>query len=167
MEAVTIPLQGAKPRDGRRATGLYTVIAIKLGKGLLLLALALGIYSLLGDNLAREYDELLHWLRQNPEHDFWAAVGAKIETLSPGVITSVASGTLLYAVLLFVESFGLFLRAAWAAWLAISETAFFIPIEVFELVRDFRFGIALLMAVNALMVWYLVRNRKRLFQPHS
>lgn len=150
-------------RKARRANGLYAVIAIKLGKGLLLLALALGIYSLLGDNLALELEEMLRWLRQNPEHDFWTAVGAKLGALTPGVITSLASGTLLYAVLLFVESFGLFLRAAWAAWLAISETAFFIPIEVFELLRDFRFGIAVLLAVNALVVWYLVRNRQRLF----
>ncbi len=167
MEAVTLSLESVKPRPRRRATGLYTVIAIKLGKGLLLLALALGIYSLLGENLAEEFEELLLWLRQNPEHDFWTALGAKLGVLTPGVITSVASGTLLYAVLLFVESFGLFLRAAWAVWLAISETAFFIPIEVFELVREFRLGIAALLALNALIVWYLVRNRRRLFmQPH-
>jgi uncharacterized membrane protein (DUF2068 family) len=140
------------------------VIAIKLGKGLLLLAAALGIYSLLGDNLAAEFEKLLIALRQNPEHDFWVAVTAKVDTLTPTGIKSLASGTLLYAVLLFVESLGLSRRCGWAVWLAIGETAFFIPLEVFELLRAFRFGIALLLIANAGIVWYLARNRERLFR---
>ena len=151
------------PVAPRRAAGLYTVIALKLGKALLLLAVALGIYSLLGNNLAQEFEELLLLLRQNPEHDFWTAVAAKIETLTPAGIKSLASGTLLYAALLVVESLGLFWRSGWAVWLAISETAFFIPIEVLDLLHRLRFGIVLLLVVNVLIVAYLVRNRQALF----
>jgi uncharacterized membrane protein (DUF2068 family) len=151
------------PAVPRRAAGLYTVIALKLGKGLLLLAVALGIYSLLGNNLSQEFEELLRLLRQNPEHDFWTAVAAKVEALTPGGIKSLASGTLLYAVLLFVESLGLFWRSGWAVWLAIGETGFFIPIEVLDLLHTFRVGIVLLLIVNVLIVAYLVRNRQVLF----
>lgn len=156
----------AAPAASRRATGLYTVIAIKLGKGLLLLAVALGIYSLLGDDLAQQFEDLLLLLRQNPEHDFWAAVAARVEALTPTGIKSLASGTLLYALLLFVESLGLFWRAGWAVWLAIGETAFFIPIEVLDLLERFRPGIGVLLIVNLLIVAYLVRHRRSLFGHH-
>ncbi len=152
------------PIGPKRAAGLYTVIAIKLGKSLLLAAAALGLYSLLGDDLSAEFEKLLRILGQNPEHDFWTTVSSKLDTLTPGGLKSLASGSLLYSVLLFAESLGLFWRRAWAVWLAIGETAFFIPIEVIDLLRRFRGGIALLLVVNALIVVYLVRNRQLLFR---
>lgn len=157
----------ALPATSKRAAGLYTVIAIKLGKSLLLAAAALGIYSLLGDDLSAEFEKLLRTLGQNPEHDFWTTVSAKLDTLTPGGLKSLASGTLLYAVLLFVESLGLIGRRGWAAWLAIGETAFFIPIELIDLLHRFRAGIAVLLVVNVLIVAYLVRNRQTLFRHHG
>lgn len=166
MTATTVSVVSGDGPPRKSVVGLYTVIAYKLGKGLLLLAAALGIYSLLGDDLAAGFEKLLIVLRQNPERDFWMAVTAKLEALTPGGIRSLASGTLLYAVLLFVESLGLFWRCWWAVWLAISETAFFIPIEVLELLKGFRIGIGILLIANALVVWYLARNRERLFGHH-
>jgi uncharacterized membrane protein (DUF2068 family) len=151
----------------RRAAGLYTIVVVKLGKALLLLAVALGIYSLLGNNLAREFEDLLRLLRQNPEHEFWTTLAARVEQLTPAGIKSLASGTLLYAVLLVVESLGLLWGSWWAVWLAIAETAFFIPIEMMDLFHRFRLGIALLLVVNVLIVTYLVRNRRRLFGNHQ
>ena len=47
----------------------------------------------------------------------------------------VASGTMLYGLFLLVGGTGLAFRAKWAIWLAICESAFFIPIEIFELIR--------------------------------
>lgn len=166
MTTATASVVSSDHPPRKRAAGLYTVIAIKLGKGLLLLAMALGIYSLLGDDLAAKFEKLLVMLRQNPEHDFWTAVTAKVETLTPTGIKSLASGTLSYSVLLFVESLGLSWRRSWAVWLAISETAFFIPIEVMELLKSFRVGVGILLIANVLIVWYLARNRERLFRHH-
>ena len=71
---------------------------------------------------------------------------------------------------------------SWAVWLAIGESAFFIPIEIFELVRHHRpelpnpcrrncfshpkLGLSIVLALNVLIVWYLFANRKRLFRHH-
>jgi uncharacterized membrane protein (DUF2068 family) len=78
-----------------------------------------------------------------------------------------------------VEGVGLIFRAPWAGWLAIGESAFFIPIEIFELVHHhelaqrgelvhpgFVWKISLILALNVLIVWYLFQNRKRLFRHH-
>ena len=150
----------------RRAPGLYTVIAIKLSKALLLLGLAVGAYSLLGEDLKALLERWLRLLRQDPEDKFWMALGERVDDISPAHLRSVASGTLLYSVLLLAESYGLIRRARWAVWLAIGETAFFIPLEVVGLLRHFRSAVLALLVINVLIVWYLVAGRKRLFPPH-
>ena len=66
-----------------------------------------------------------------------------------------------------VEGVGLIFRVRWACWLAISESAFFIPIEVYELVhRGLSGTIVAILALNILIFWYLLANRHRLFRHH-
>lgn len=151
----------------KRAAGLYTIIAVKLGKSLLLFGITLGIYSLMGDDLQVELERFVRWLRLDPEHQFFADLGARLQVLTPASIAWIASGTLLYGVLLLVESIGLMFRVFWAAWLAIGETAFFIPIEIYHLMKDFSPAVFVLLVVNVAIVWYLVRNRSRLFHHAS
>jgi uncharacterized membrane protein (DUF2068 family) len=150
----------------KRAAGLYTIIAIKAGKALLFLLLALGIYSLIGDDLQAELIRLLKFLHLDPEREFFAELGRNLQRLSPNHLGWLASGTLLYAVLLAAESTGLAFRAYWAVWLAIGETAFFIPIELFDLLRDPSGVVTIILIINVLIVVYLVRNRNRLFHHH-
>jgi uncharacterized membrane protein (DUF2068 family) len=152
-----------KSRRDKPAPGLYTIIAVKLLKSLLLFGVALGVYSLMGDDLGAEFERFLRWVKLDPEHKFFAALGDRFETITPSHLRWIASGTLLYALLLFVESAGLMFRASWAGWLAIGETAFFIPLEIHELVRRFSWIVSFLLLVNVAIVWYLVRNRRRLF----
>lgn len=158
----TRPDRGGQP-VARRAAGLYTVIAVKLGKSCLLFGIALGIYSLMGEDLRLEFERLLHWLNLDPEHKFFADLGARLQAMTPSSIHWIASGTLLYGVLLLVESVGLMFRVFWAGWLAIGETAFFIPIEIYDLMRDFSLTVLVILLVNVAIVWYLGRNRNQLF----
>ena len=72
----------------------------------------------------------------------WIRNGGFLRASPPGWTRSprptcawLASGTLLYGLFLLVGGTGLAFRANWAIWLAIGESAFFIPIEIFELVR--------------------------------
>ena len=150
-----------------RAAGLYTIIAVKLGKAILLLLLALGILSLIGDDLVARFDKLLRFVRLDPEREFFVELGHHIESITPAGLKQLASGTLLYAFLLLVESIGLMFRTVWAGWLAIGETAFFIPVEITKLIASFTWTVTLILVVNSLIVLYLVRNRRRLFHHHG
>ena len=158
---------GPAPAARKKAAGLYTIIALKLGKSALLLGVAFGIYSLIDSDLRAELERFLRWVRVDPEHAFFVALGERLEQITPANIRFVASGTFLYAALLVVEGVGLLRRAFWAAWLAIGETAFFIPLEGFELVRHLSHGILLILLVNVAIVWYLLHNRARLFHQGS
>jgi uncharacterized membrane protein (DUF2068 family) len=160
-------MRGEGRSRGAAATGLYGIIALKLGKSFLLFGITLGIYSLLGEDLRSAFERFLLWVRLDPEHQFFADLGAKLQALTPSSVRWFASGTLLYGLLLLVESLGMMFRVFWAAWLAIGETAFFIPIEIYHLMGNFSLGVFIILIVNLAVVWYLVKNRNRLFHHTS
>ena len=154
----------------RRAPALYVIVAIKCGKAILLALLAFGFFSLIGQDIDARFDTFLRWIHVDPEQQFFAELGNHLQKITPYNLRWLASGSLIYAVLLLTESAGLIRRSWWAVWLAIGETAFFIPIEVFDLLKHYSGVITVVLVLNAVIVVYLVRNRERLFhhhRPHS
>src|ERR1035437_3435348 len=159
---------------------LFIIAGIKITTGLLLLCVARGIFAMAGQDLQNDFDRLMRWFGLDPEKRFFANIGDWLDTITPTNMRVVASGTLIYGLFLFASGVGLALRAAWAIWLAIGESAFFIPIEIYELVRrrtpetDLhhamfahpKIGLAVLLGLNILFVWFLFETRNRLFRHH-
>ena len=150
----------------KRAPALAAIITLKSGKALLLLLLGLGFFSLIGQDLDAQFDRLLRFIHLDPEQHFFAALGDHLQKITPSNLRWLASGSVLYSLLLIVESVGLIRRSWWAVWLTIGETAFFIPIEVFDLVEHVSWLVTIILVLNILIVTYLVRNRDRLFKHH-
>ena len=150
----------------KRAPTLYLIIASKLLKGSALVVLAVVAYSLSDNDLPAELHHFLHFFRIDPERKFWNDLAVQIGKVTEANVVWVAVGTLVYSLFSWVEGIGLIFRASWAGWLAIGESAFFIPIEVFELVHRFSFGLLVILALNVLIVWYLFQNKDRLFRHH-
>ncbi len=167
---------GAEPElVKKRAPTLYAIITIKLLKGLLFVTLAIVAYTLSDNDLPADYRHLLQQLRLNPERKFWADLAVQIGHLTEVKVLWAAAGTLVYSMFSLVEAVGLMFRVSWAGWMAIGESAFFIPIEIYELVR--RTGperprpghtvtVLVILAINIVIVWYLFQNRQRLFRHH-
>ena len=150
----------------QRAPTLYLIIAIKLLKGALFVTLAIVAYALSDNDLPAEYQKWLHYLRINPEKRFWTQLAVQIGGLTEARVLWVAVGTFIYSLFSLVEGVGLIFRVGWAGWLAIGESAFFIPIEIFELVHRPSKVVFVVLALNIFMVWYLFVNRNRLFRHH-
>ena len=146
-----------------RAPTLYLIIAIKLGKGLLLLLLAFGVYTLADNNLPHEFQSLLRFLNLDPEKQFFVQLADSLGKITPANVRVVAVGTVLYSAFSLIEGTGLIFRVSWAGWMAIGESAFFVPIEIYELVHRFSTTVVFILALNILIVWYLFQNRHRLF----
>ena len=163
----------------KRAPTLYAIIAFKLVKGLLFLLIAFGAYKLAGRDLQDLFERLLHWAHLDPENRFLSDIGDRLDQITPANVRWVATGTLLYSLFSLVEGVGLIYRVSWAGWMAIGESAFFIPIEVYELVRRHpdvghlrwfshpKIGLSIVLALNVAIVWYLYQNRRRLFRHHQ
>lgn len=178
-------------KDKARAPTLYFIAICKLAKGAALLLLAAGIYTLAGHDLQDDFDKFIEWVRLDPEHNFFRNVSDSLANITPGNVKATALATFLYGCFLLVGGTGLAIRAKWAIWLTIGESAFFIPIEIFELTRRHtrmdhvdspddvpsptpaphlfthpKIGLAIVLALNILIVWYLLKNRQRLFRHH-
>ena len=166
----------AEPQlTSKRAPTLYAIIALKLLKGLLFITLAIVAYTLSDNDLPAEYRHLLQHLRVNPERRFWADLALQVGQLTERKVLWTAAGTLVYSLFSLIEGIGLMFRVSWAGWLAIGESAFFIPIEVYELMHHtvperarpgHPLTVAVILALNIVIVWYLVQNRHRLFRHH-
>jgi len=150
----------------KRAPTLYIIIGIKLVKGSLLLLLALGVYGLSDNNLPAEFRQLLELLHLDPEKKFFADLTERIGEISHANLVWLAGGTLFYSLFSLVEGGGLICRVSWAGWMAIGESAFFIPIEMYELLHGFSFAMLVILGLNVMIVWYLFQNRHRLFRHH-
>ena len=159
----------------KRAPTLYAIIAIKLLKGLLFVTLAILAYTLSDNDLPAEYRHLLTHLRVNPERRFWVDLAVQVGQLSEANVLWAAAGTLVYSLFSLVEGVGLMFRVSWAGWLAIGESAFFIPIEIYDLVQQaapdrarpgHTVTVLVILGLNILIVWYLLQNRHRLFRHH-
>jgi uncharacterized membrane protein (DUF2068 family) len=129
-------------------------------------ALAVTAYTLSDNDLPAEYRGLLHILRLNPESRIWSHLAAQVSQLTETKVLVAAAGLLAYSLFSLVEGVGLIFRVSWAGWLAIGESAFFIPIEVNHLCRHVSLTVFVVLGLNILIVWYLFQNRLRLFRRH-
>src|SRR5262245_16541807 len=154
----------AAPR--KRAPTYYGIIAFKLLKGLLFVTVAITAYALSDNNLPVEYQKLLHWLRFNPERKFFSELAGQVAKLTEAKVLLVGAGSLLYSLFSLVEGVGLIFHVSWAGWLAIGESLFFIPIEVYDLLRNFSWTVFVILVINIVIAAYLFRIRERLFLHH-
>jgi len=160
----------------KRAPTLYAIIFFKLIKGVLFFAFGLVLYFQATHDLPGEWEDLLKQptvehvferLRIHPENKFFQHIGEQIENVTESQVRDWAIGTLLFSLFPLVEGVGLLYRVPWAGWLTIGESAFFVPIEMFELAKKFSPYMLLVMIVNILIVWYLYAYRATLFHHHQ
>jgi uncharacterized membrane protein (DUF2068 family) len=149
-----------------RAPTLYFIIVGKLFKGALALALAFGVLKLADKDLPDLFNRLVLWVHLDPENRFLSETSDRLDQITAANVRWVALGTFIYSLFSLVEGVGLLYRVSWAGWLAIGESAFFIPIEIRELVRHPHWYVVGVLAFNVLIVWYLFANRHRLFRHH-
>ncbi|HUC85038.1 MAG TPA: DUF2127 domain-containing protein [Candidatus Acidoferrales bacterium] len=173
---VGVPAPAPKPK---RAPTLYLIVADKFLKGITALLLALGAFSLEDNNLPEDFRKLLEFLHIDPEKKFFLEIADRLSEITANNLKWVAVLSIVYGLFNLLQAVGLAFRVSWAVWLVILESAFFIPIEVFELVRRHvpnpdhphhlahpKVGIAIVLLVNVVIVWYLFKNRDRLIRRH-
>jgi len=167
-EDAPLVLRGKALRD---ALILRLLAVERLVRGLLLVALAYGVYKFEGargslEQVFREYLPLLrpvadrlgvHLEDTGPVKLFESALRARHSTLR-----EVAIAVLAYGVLQLLEATGLWLMKRWGEYVAMVGTSIFIPLEVYELLHTVTpFKVAAL-ALNLFAVLYLLWT-KRLF----
>ena len=142
--------------DRRRSQshGDATLLAIaifKLIKGAVLLALACGALTLLHKDVAEQVEHWIDQLRIDPDNRYIGALLTKLQLVHSKELKELSALGAGYSALFLTEGTGLLFRQRWAEWLTIVATTSFIPLEIYELVKEFTAARLLLLMVNCAM----------------
>jgi len=144
-----------------RGATLVVIGTFKLAKGVLLLALGLGLLQLGHHDVA---DVLARWtaeLHIDPDGRHFGRAVQAIVALDERRLKAISAGLFVYSALFLSEGIGLLLRKRWAEYFTVIVTGSFIPLELYEIARrpsGVRVAVSLL---NVAIVWYLARGLRR------
>ncbi len=147
---------------------LRLVAAFEAFKGLLVLAAGCGLLLLLHRDLHTLAATLIEHLHLNPASKVPRIFVDAVDHLGNEHLRWLALGAAAYAGLRLAEAYGLYHGRAWAEVLAAASGGIYIPVEVYEWLRQpswLRAGLALLnLAIVALMLQALWQRRA---SPHT
>jgi uncharacterized membrane protein (DUF2068 family) len=144
---------------------LVVIGILKLCEALLFLLLGVGVLRIMHKDVVDEVTRLVIALRFDPEGRFASLLLDKAAMVSPHLLRAISVVAFAHAALDVLEGVGLILRKIWAEFVTLAVSAFFLPIEFFELTRHVtwvRIGIT---AVNVAVVAYLAFHVQMKYWP--
>lgn len=150
-----VSTQKSRARISAYDRWLVAIGVLKLGEALLFLLLGVGVIRLAHKDVVDELTRLMMALRFDPEGRFASLLLDRAAMVSPHLLKEISVAAFAHAALDVLEGVGLILRKIWAEFVTLAVSAFFLPIEFFELTRHvtwIRIGIT---AVNVAVVAYL------------
>src|SRR6478752_6670121 len=116
----------------RNPTVVRLIGALKLVKGVLLLALGFGALKLLHKDVSEELSRFIQNLNVDPNSHLFNGLFEKVAHLNSRKLLFGALGTFVYSGLFLTEGVGLLLVKHWAEYFATIITASFLPLEMYE-----------------------------------
>jgi|HubBroStandDraft_3_1064219.scaffolds.fasta_scaffold339834_2 uncharacterized membrane protein (DUF2068 family) len=165
------PSDSAPPAAApRKIDGLRIIALFKFGKVLLLIATSYGVHKLLNAELV---ERLYNWSAELSDDRFERKLLMRaltwVEGLGAKRIQIFLAVTIGYAAVALAEGIGLWMRRTWGEWLTVILTSSLVPFELWELITrppGRRLALAITLALNLLIVWYLVRQLRAAIARH-
>jgi len=149
-----------KTKGGHHAS-VRVIAAWEAIKGVMvLLAGGLAVYVLRPEQ-ERTIDEIVGHFHLNPAGHTSHVFQRALDHLQDTHLVLIALGGLLYALLRFVEAYGLWFEKRWGWVLGIASAALYLPLEIREMLNRFSWLSVGLFVVNMIIVALLWRNRPR------
>ncbi len=171
MDTAPNAADAAAASQPRKFDGLRLIALLKFGKALLLIATSYGVHQLLNTALV---ERLYSWSAALSDDRFERRLLMQalswVEGLGAKKIQIFLAVTIAYTAVVLAEGIGLWLRRAWAEWFTVIATGSLIPFELWELVMrppGRRLAIAITLALNLLIVVYLVRLLRAKMARHA
>ncbi|MEO8449582.1 MAG: DUF2127 domain-containing protein [Gemmatimonadota bacterium] len=135
---------------------MRTVALFEAAKGLIVLLAGSGLLLFMNRDLQAMAERLVGHFHLDPASHYPRIFLRLAHSASvPSRIRLIAIGAALYAIFRFVEAFGLWKERRWAEWLAVVTGSFYIPFEVYALIRRPAIEPLGFLVVNLLIVAYL------------
>ena len=145
-----------------RTIGLRTIAIFEASKGALVLAVGFGLIYLGNQNWQILVENLILKIELGPEHLYSRISRVFLKAISHwshGQILGLAALAGMYSLLRFIEAFGLWRQKAWAEWLGVISGGIYLPIEIFELIREASVIKFAIFVTNLLVIAYLLHVR--------
>ena len=145
--------------------GIRAIAVLEATKGLIVLAAGIGALDFIGRDTEQAAEEIVRQFHLNPAHMIPRIFIAIAQNATPAHLWMLAAGAAAYALVRFVEAYGLWRERLWAEWFAVISGTIYIPWEIWELLKGISWSRVGLLAVNLLVVgyliWALLKNREK------
>ncbi len=141
--------------DPHAHPGLHAIAIFEAAKGLLAFLAASGLELLGPAPLLKWVRELTQHFGLNPDHGAMASLS---EMINPHSVHLAAGLIMAYALLRFVEAWGLWHAKAWASWLGCISAAIYLPAEIDAVFRHPGWLSVGVLVLNVIVVWVLARD---------
>jgi len=155
--------------DPGHIKGVRTVATLEFTKGVLVVLVGLGLFSMRHRDIAGLTGSFLEFLHINPHHHhhLFGVFVALVHGVSDVRLWKIATVAAVYVTLRFVEAYGLWNIRPWAEWMAIASGAVYIPFETVDFSRHPTWFRVLIIAVNVGIVLYMMMLRLEAAKKHQ
>jgi uncharacterized membrane protein (DUF2068 family) len=135
--------------------GLRVVSIFEAAKGLLVLLTGCGLLAYIHKDIHFAAERLVRHFHLNPASHYPLIFLDLADHVTDGQLWLMALSALLYAVVRFVEAYGLWHERQWAEWFGLLMGSIYIPLELFEIAHGVTWPKSVLLIVNVGVVGYL------------
>ena len=138
--------------------GLKVAAIFEAAKGLLVLLAGFGLLTYIHKDLHHAGEELVRHFHLNPASHYPRVFLDLSVRIHDTGLWAMAAAAFIYAIIRIAEAVGLWLDRRWAEWFGILSGAIYIPVEIFELTRSVTWPKVTVIAVNAVVIIYLLSH---------
>jgi uncharacterized membrane protein (DUF2068 family) len=142
-------------------SGLRAVAVLEAAKGIIVLLLGLGLFTLVHADLDAVAEEITAFLHVNPEGRFSRVFLSLADHTTSRTLWLLATGALVYSAVRFTEAYGLWHRKEWAQWFALLSGALYLPGELYSLLHHSNLLKWTIFATNTMIVLWIFQLRVR------
>jgi uncharacterized membrane protein (DUF2068 family) len=142
-----------KPDNFLLATAGFVLL-----KGVLLVAVTAGLANLFHKDVREHVEHWLNILRVDPDNEYVGAFLTKLNVVHTKELKQLTALGCFYSALFLTQGVGLMWQQRWAEWLTILATGIFLPLEIYEMFREFGLFKLALFVINAAIVAFLARR---------
>ncbi len=135
--------------------GLKVVACIEATKGVLVLAAGLGLFELMRHDVQAGAERLVRNFHLEPASHYPRVFLEAMARVDNTHLRLLALGALAYALVRFVEAFGLWRARRWAEWFGALSGSVYLPLEIYTLCEAVTWPRVTLFCANCIVVGYL------------
>jgi uncharacterized membrane protein (DUF2068 family) len=152
-------------------SGLRVVSFFEATKGLLIVLAGFGLLEFVHKDLHLAAEQLVRHFHLNPASRYPRIFLVLADNVSDVQLWVLALSALVYAIVRFVEAYGLWLQRRWAEWFGLLAGGVYVPIELYEIAHGVTWPKTVLLIVNVGVVGYLsfivISGEKKHKQRHN